>query len=416
MKIDPEGKQLQIDDLIIIPNNLAATPPEGGSALQNLAKIASRYQNQKETLSNPADIRLNNPDIRSSHHHGGHHPHQENLTDYSSATMAKKPKLDHGAERLTMGGGGHAPHHNNPSATTVAAIATPPTNKPVAAAPPPPTTPGGNAASAAAAAAQAASSAASLAALAGMNPMTMTPAQQQSLLSMLPPGLGGLFGMPTPTKQAAPASNNPSKDYSLNNPSSTHLHSSAGGLSLSTGTPTKSTTGSATASSGSSAAASAASGLSLSAMAGLLPPGLGDPSKLGPEALQLLQLYEKTLKAVVGGQTGAGALSMTSSMITGPSKTSSSSSPKPRNASGSSSNAGSPQLHQSAKDRDRNKVNRLPLDAKKALVPQGHTPSAFAQSSTIYTNPLGMCKLIFLLLLFFKNKSAEFLFIAILDI
>jgi len=47
MKIDPEGKQLQIDDLIIIPNNLAATPPEGGSALQNLAKIASRYQNQK---------------------------------------------------------------------------------------------------------------------------------------------------------------------------------------------------------------------------------------------------------------------------------------------------------------------------------------------------------------------------------
>ena len=50
MKIDPEGKQLQIDDLIIIPNNISSTPPEGGSALQNLAKIASRYQNQPKDI------------------------------------------------------------------------------------------------------------------------------------------------------------------------------------------------------------------------------------------------------------------------------------------------------------------------------------------------------------------------------
>merc|ERR1719328_440271 len=100
--------------------------------------------------------------------------------------------------------------------------------------------------------------------------------------------------MPTPTK----TSSNPSKDYSLNNPST---HHSSGGL---TSTPTKSTA--ATASSG------AASGGLPSGMAGLLPPGLGDPSKLGPEALQLLQLYEKTLKAVVGGQTAAGALSASS--------------------------------------------------------------------------------------------------------
>ncbi|XP_040583779.1 AT-rich interactive domain-containing protein 5B [Lepeophtheirus salmonis] len=46
MHIDPDGKRLQIDDLIIIPNNINAGTPEGGSALQNLAKIASRYQNQ----------------------------------------------------------------------------------------------------------------------------------------------------------------------------------------------------------------------------------------------------------------------------------------------------------------------------------------------------------------------------------
>eukprot|EP00096_Caligus_rogercresseyi_P008788 TRINITY_DN2841_c0_g1_i3.p1 TRINITY_DN2841_c0_g1~~TRINITY_DN2841_c0_g1_i3.p1 ORF type:complete len:872 (-),score=364.42 TRINITY_DN2841_c0_g1_i3:173-2434(-) len=47
LQLDPEGKRLQIDDLIIIPNNLSVGAPEGGgSALQNLAKIASRYQNQ----------------------------------------------------------------------------------------------------------------------------------------------------------------------------------------------------------------------------------------------------------------------------------------------------------------------------------------------------------------------------------
>ena len=263
MKIDPEGKQLQIDDLIIIPNNLATTPPEGGSALQNLAKIASRYQNQKEP------------------------PQQEGY----DATVAKKPKLD----------GTHSP-------------ATPPIKAPITPTPP------------------SSSSATSLAALAAMNPMSMTPAQQQSLLSMLPPGLF----MP-PTAKATP----------------TPPHSSGVPAAA---TPTKSST-------------------SVSGMASLFPPGLGDPSKLGPEALQLLQLYEKTLKAVVQATPSSNTKG-------------SSASPKPRNASGNSSNVGSPQV-QSAKDRDRNKVNRLPLDAKKPPAPQGHTPCAFAQSSNIYTNPLG---------------------------
>ena len=46
MSIDPDGKRLQIDDLIIIPNNMQNLSQQGnsGSALQNLAKIASRYQ------------------------------------------------------------------------------------------------------------------------------------------------------------------------------------------------------------------------------------------------------------------------------------------------------------------------------------------------------------------------------------
>jgi len=45
MKIDPDGKRLQIDDLIIIPSNCnLPSPPEGRTALQSLAAIASKYQ------------------------------------------------------------------------------------------------------------------------------------------------------------------------------------------------------------------------------------------------------------------------------------------------------------------------------------------------------------------------------------
>jgi len=50
MRIDPDGKRLQIDDLIIIPNNLHS-PPEGGSALKSLAQIASRYQSGVSSAS-----------------------------------------------------------------------------------------------------------------------------------------------------------------------------------------------------------------------------------------------------------------------------------------------------------------------------------------------------------------------------
>jgi hypothetical protein len=61
MKIDPDGKRLQIDDLIIIPNNLHS-PPEGGSALKSLAQIASRYQSgsagQPADASSPKKARM----------------------------------------------------------------------------------------------------------------------------------------------------------------------------------------------------------------------------------------------------------------------------------------------------------------------------------------------------------------------
>lgn len=237
MKIDPEGKQLQIDDLIIIPNNMSsASTPEGGSALQNLAKIASRYQNQK-----------------------GPQPASDSLEQPSAS---KKAKLDQDSLNRQV-----------------------------------PT---------------------SLAALASMNPLAMTPAQQQSLFAMLQPGL---FGMPA------------------NKSSSGSVPSNAKMSSL------------------------------------FSPFGLGDPSKLGPEALKLLQMFDSTLKAAVGGPAQAGGQST---------PTKSASSPKPRNASGSST-ASSPSL-QSAKDRDRSKITRLPADAKRPPdLPGHHAP--FAQTSNIYTNP-----------------------------
>jgi len=47
MKIDVDGNRLQIDDLIIIPSNLHS-PPEGRTALQSLAAIASKYQGNNQ--------------------------------------------------------------------------------------------------------------------------------------------------------------------------------------------------------------------------------------------------------------------------------------------------------------------------------------------------------------------------------
>ena len=278
MKIDPEGKQLQIDDLIIIPNNMTTPHPEGGSALQNLAKIASRYQNSSNSGN------AINKDIKELDMSTGH------------ASAAKKPRLE---EPLTQ-----APPSTpmamppKPSATTTTATTSQ-----------------------------------SLAALTSMNPMAMTPAQQQSLFAMLQPGLF------MPPKAATPS------------------------------TP---------------GATSSATPSSKTAMAALFSPfaaSLGtDPSKLDPEAMKLLQMFDSTLKAAVG------AASQATPTTTGHTHKSSSSSPKPRNASGSSSTASSPCLL-SAKDRDRNKITRLPADAKRPPSLQGHSPCAFAQTSTIYTNP-----------------------------
>ena len=96
MKIDPEGKQLQIDDLIIIPNNVTATPPDGGSALQNLAKIASRYQNSSS---------------------------QQQKSDSSEATAAKKPKLDQDQVPASTAAAPIASHQRPSSATSANAAA-----------------------------------------------------------------------------------------------------------------------------------------------------------------------------------------------------------------------------------------------------------------------------------------------------
>ena len=279
MKIDPEGKQLQIDDLIIIPNNMTAPHPEGGSALQNLAKIASRYQNSSNSGN------ASNRDIKELDMSTGH------------ASAAKKPRLE---EPLTQA----------------------PPSTPMAMPPKPSATP------------TTATTSQSLAALTSMNTMAMTPAQQQSLFAMLQPGLF------MPPKAATPST-----------PSAT-----------SRATPSSKT-----------------------AMEALFSPfaaSLGtDPSKLGPEAMKLLQMFDSTLKAAVGAASQA-----TPTTTGGHTHKSSSSSPKPRNASGSSSTASSPCL-QSAKDRDRNKITRLPADAKRPPSLQGHSPCAFAQTSTIYTNP-----------------------------
>ena len=116
-------EQLQIDDLIIIPNNISSTPPEGGSALQNLAKIASRYQNTPSTK------------------------------DVIEVSAPKKAKVE---EQPPV----------RPTVPTTPSTATP--------------------------------SAASLAALASMNPMTMTPAQQQSVAQAQEPAKPAGFGRGRP--------------------------------------------------------------------------------------------------------------------------------------------------------------------------------------------------------------------------
>ena len=98
MSDDPNaggGKRLQIDDLIIIPNNTGGGGAEGagggsgsGSALQNLAKIASRYQdtgsNAAASAADGADSQpLNLPSPQKKprlDHHPSQKPPSSNLT------------------------------------------------------------------------------------------------------------------------------------------------------------------------------------------------------------------------------------------------------------------------------------------------------------------------------------------------
>ena len=243
-----EAKQLQIDDLIIIPNNLnaaaaAGVTPEGGSALQNLAKIASRYQNK------------------------------DGKKDETTITPVVKPGA---AAPGGIPGGGLDLN------TTLSALSA------LGAFPP------------------------------GLNPMNMTP---QQLLAMLPPGILPPGLLPS---------------------------SSATSTSATTSTPTKST----------AAAASSSSSAMLAMLAGLGPLLTGDPTKLGAESLQLLQFYEKALKSATGtGSTSAAGSATNSTAAASTSKS------QPTSRASSRSSTNSPL--QSAKDRDKAKINRLPVDAKR---------------------------------------------------
>jgi hypothetical protein len=86
---------------------------------------------------------------------------------------------------------------------------------------------------------------------------------------------------------------------------------------------------------------------------------LPDPAKLGAEGYNLLQYYEKHLKAVAAGGQRPGAKDAASATAT----------------------------KKESKDRDRSKVSKPPLENKRppSLM---QTPCAFVQTSTFYTNPL----------------------------
>ena len=59
--VGKEDVKMKIDDLIIIPNNINHAAEEGGSALQNLATIASRYSSLQKDKSRAADFSSPSP-------------------------------------------------------------------------------------------------------------------------------------------------------------------------------------------------------------------------------------------------------------------------------------------------------------------------------------------------------------------
>ena len=381
MRIDPDGKRLQIDDLIIIPNNLhtpGAAGTEGtGSALQNLAKIASRYQNTGAqqgvipglplpplTPSGSASNLAGVSNLSSSNSSADPQAmevdpslrRRSGSSDSQSINMAKKPRMDISSPALAS---------KNPGELDPKLLAS------------------------------------------GLTSSQL----QQSLLNMFPPNL--LAGLPPSVLSGALPGISSSQAHSKgmagsNSPSNKPTPPS----SLNSSNGQSSTSGSASKSDASSVANAnnCMQLLAACSMAGLPPiPLPSDLSKLGPEGLNLLQMYEKHLRQIATSM-GAGATN-TASLKNGHTSASTSagggsslantSSTKKENAnqnsqshkyssgnSGSLNSSGASQsVLNTVKDKDRNKVCKPPPDTKRppSLM---QTPCAFKQTTSIYTNPL----------------------------
>lgn len=381
MRIDPDGKRLQIDDLIIIPNNLhtpGAAGTEGtGSALQNLAKIASRYQNTGAqpggipglplpplTASSSATTLAGVSNLSSSHSPADPQAmevdpslrRRSGSSDNQSINMAKKPRMDISSPAMAS---------KNPGELDPKLLAS------------------------------------------GLTSSQL----QQSLLNMFPPNL--LAGLPPSVLSGAlpgmSSSQANSKGIAGAN-SSSNKPTPPPSLSSSNGQPS---TGGSASKSDASSVANANNCMQLLAacsMAGLPPiPLPSDLSKLGPEGLNLLQMYEKHLRQIATsmGAGGTSSASMknghtsSSTSAGGGNSLANSSSTKKENAnqnsqshkyssgnSGSLSSSGASQsVLNTVKDKDRNKVCKPPPDTKRppSLM---QTPCAFKQTTSIYTNPL----------------------------
>ena len=361
LRIDPDGKRLQIDDLIIIPNNLhtpGAAGTEGtGSALQNLAKIASRYQNTSIQPGGLPGFSL--PHLAS----GGVSPSLTDTqgmdtdetgrrksssgSDNQSLNMAKKPRLDPSNANMFSG--------QNLAEMEQKLIAS------------------------------------------GLSSSQL----QQSLLAMFPPNL--LAGLP-PTNLTG----NTSQKGAPNKAIGAGISTQSGGQSTSGGSNTSLSGGLKSDASNVANANNAMQLLAACSMAGIPPiPLPSDLSKLGPDGLNLLQMYEKHLQQIASSITG-GSTTASNAIKNGsnPSSTigGNNSLSTKMNSSTKKENSGqinpslkysnqttglhsSSNTHSNAKDKDRSKVCKPPPETKRppSLM---QTPCAFKQTTSIYTNPL----------------------------
>ena len=386
MRIDKD--RLQIDDLIIIPNNLhapgAAGTEETGSALQNLAKIASRYQNHgiqqgglpglppphlvpggtspglsgmsnKLSKQSPSDLHGTDVDLSARRRSGS--------SDNQSLAMAKKPRMDY--SNLALSG-------TNLSETDAKLISS-----------------------------------------------NLTSSQlQQSLLNMFPPNL--LAGLPPSLLSTSSGLLSAQTQQKGNDESNTSInkqmlgtHASSSGNTPSPGASKVDLKDDPKSKVKSQANANNCMQLlAACSMAGVPPMPLPSDaiSKLGPEGLNLLQMYEKHLRQLASSMTGAApgtsalkngstplstrgeGISSIDSMLSTKKEHSNQNSQLHKNvpmshSGGSPSSAGTHSTLNNVKDKVRSKVCKPPPDTKRppSLM---QTPCAFKQTTSIYTNPL----------------------------